>query len=143
MEAPSIAPAATAAPSVAIQQLRQKKLDRLISLATKAYQCLEKRCMQALHCRPQRADIVEMLGGEDSEKYIKDSQHVYLCTDNIVQAGLVSQFNQIVIGGGRIPFIETVQSDSNSNIAAFRHWLVEEMREMPVSCHQAMLIFLD
>jgi hypothetical protein len=102
-----------------------------MSLATKAYRCLEERIKIAPHCRPQRADIVEMLGGEDGEQYIKDCQHDYLCTDNIVRAARVSQLNLVVIGEGRIWVAETARSDSNLNIAAFRHWLVEEMREMP------------
>jgi hypothetical protein len=83
--APSVATAANAAPTVAVQ-LRPKKLARLISLATKAYQCLVDQFKEAPHCRPQRAYIVEMLEGGDGAQFKKDSQHGYLCTDNIVRA---------------------------------------------------------
>ncbi len=76
-----------------------------MSLA-KAYRCLEERFKLAQHCRPQRADIVEMLEGGDGKQHIKDGQHCCLCTDNIVQAARVNQFNHIVIGEGRIRVIE-------------------------------------
>ncbi len=84
--APSVATAANAAPSVAVQ-LRLKKLTRLISLATKAYQCPVEQFKEAPHCRPQRADIVEimMLGVGDGAQFKKDSQHGNLCTDNLLE----------------------------------------------------------
>ncbi len=140
-EAPSIAPAANAAPSVtlaanaaptvAIQNLRTKKRERLMSLAEKVFQCLLEKFKSSPHCRPQRADIVWMLGPVDGPQYIKDSQHGYLCTDNIVQAACVNQFNHVVIGEGRLRIIATALSDSSANIADFRSWIIEELQETP------------
>jgi hypothetical protein len=81
-----------------------------------------------------------MLGAKEGEQFEKESQHGYLCTENIVQAARVNQFNQVVIAQGRIRVIETARSDSNSNIAAFRPWLIEAMRGMPTGMTKRQIL---
>ena len=105
-------PAANTAPSLVFKGRKSKQAE-LISLATKAYQCLVERIKRDQRCRFGRADILEMLGAEVGKRFSADVNKGYLSTENIIHAARLQELNKIVIVQGRLLIFETAKSKSN------------------------------
>jgi hypothetical protein len=125
----AVTPAANAAPTVEFTG-RKRTLDRLIRLATRAYQGIVVRFREhGPTAHVGREEICAMLGDEDGAQFKKDLDAGYLSRKNIIAAAGLQDLSAVVIYKGRDQIHKTATTDENC--AAFERWVIAEMARLP------------